>query len=277
MRALATVACVVAAIAALWLSFLAVGDLCLTGFPDGHLTDYDKAVDAPKRVLMWLEFGFVPLFLVLAFARHPGACRRLLAALVVFGLVVVVQLVGVPWYLEVISVSITESVARRAVRWAPIPWNAVFWRSRWGRFSAARRRRDGNPLPARRQGRQVEHELSAFVAFEVGGELAPSAECRVLEILERCAIGAGRSCDANDVGAQVGQHHHGVGHWSDGPDLHDFEADQRAGAGHRRSARPTVRPSAWRSTVPTVWGASRRTCFMTLPTSLRGSCETTST
>ena len=115
MRALAAVACVVAAIAALWLSFLAVGDLCLTGFPEGHLTDYDKAVDAPKRVLMWLEFGFVPLFLVLVFAR-----------------------IGT---------------------------------------------QDGNLLPARRQGRQVEHELSAFVAFEVGGELAPSAECRVLEIL----------------------------------------------------------------------------------------------
>ena len=98
------------------------------------------------------------------------------------------------------------------MRCAPIPWNAVFWRSWWGRFSAARTRGDGNPLPARRQGRQVEHELSAFVAFEVGGELAPPAECRVLEILGQGAIGAGRSCDANDVGNQVGRHHHGVGH-----------------------------------------------------------------
>jgi hypothetical protein len=100
MRALAIAACVVGAIGALWLSFLAVGDLCLTGFPDGHLTDYDKAVDAPKRVLMWLEFGFVPLFLVLAFAPIGTRARAvgLLAALVVFGLVVVVQLVGVPWY-----------------------------------------------------------------------------------------------------------------------------------------------------------------------------------
>jgi len=100
MRALAIAACVVGAIGALWLSFLAVGDLCLTGFPDGHLTDYEKAVDAPKRVLMWLEFGFVPLFLVLVFARIGTRARAvgLLAALVVFGLVVVVQLVCVPWY-----------------------------------------------------------------------------------------------------------------------------------------------------------------------------------
>jgi hypothetical protein len=50
MRALAMVACVVGAIAALWLTYLAVWDLYLTGFPDGHLTDYDKAVDAPKHV-----------------------------------------------------------------------------------------------------------------------------------------------------------------------------------------------------------------------------------
>src|SRR5271155_3530926 len=101
MKVLAIVACVVGAIAALGLAYLAVWDLYLTGFPDGHLTDYDKAVNTPKRILMWVEFGFVPLFLVLAFAR-----------------------IGT---------------------------------------------RDGNPLPARPQGRQVEHELSAFVAFEVGG------------------------------------------------------------------------------------------------------------
>ena len=73
MRALAKVGCLVSAIAALWLTLLAVGDLSLTGFPDGHLTDYDKAVDAPKRILMWVEFGFIPLFLVLAFPRSaPG-------------------------------------------------------------------------------------------------------------------------------------------------------------------------------------------------------------
>jgi hypothetical protein len=74
--------------------------LYLTGFPDGHLTDYDKAAEAPKRILMWVELGFVPLFLVLAFS--PIGTRKravgLLAALIVLVLVVVVQLVGVPWY-----------------------------------------------------------------------------------------------------------------------------------------------------------------------------------
>jgi hypothetical protein len=100
MRTLARVACVVAAVAALSLSYLAVGDLYLTGFPDGHLTDYDKAVDMPKRILMWVEVGFVPLFLVLAFSRIANRTRGvgLFAALIALGFVVVVQLVGLPWY-----------------------------------------------------------------------------------------------------------------------------------------------------------------------------------
>ena len=100
MRALPTVACLIAAVAALGLHGLASWDLYLTGFPDGHLTDYDKAVDAPKRILMWAELGFVPLFLVLAFS--PIGTRKravgLLAGLTALVLVVVVQLVGVPWY-----------------------------------------------------------------------------------------------------------------------------------------------------------------------------------
>jgi hypothetical protein len=100
MRALPAVACTVGIVAALWFALQAAGDLALTGFPDSHFTDYDKAVEVPKRILMWVEFGFVPLFPVLAFS--PIGTRKravgLLVALIVFGLVVLVQLVGVPWY-----------------------------------------------------------------------------------------------------------------------------------------------------------------------------------
>ena len=100
MRAVAIVACVIAAVAALGLHVLASWDLYLTGFPDGHLTDYDKAVDAPKRILMWAELGFVPLFLVLAFSPIGIRARGIgfLAAMSALGLVVLVQLIGVPWY-----------------------------------------------------------------------------------------------------------------------------------------------------------------------------------
>ena len=100
MRALPTVACVIAAVAALGLHVLASWDLYLTGFPDGHLTDYDKAVDAPKQILMWAELGLVPLFLVLAFSPIGTRARGvgLLAAMSALGLIILVQLVGVPWY-----------------------------------------------------------------------------------------------------------------------------------------------------------------------------------
>jgi len=87
-------------VAALWFALQAAGDLALTGFPDSHFTDYDKAVEVPKRILMWVEFGFVPLFLVLAFS--PIGTRKravgLLAALGVLVLVAILQLVCVPWY-----------------------------------------------------------------------------------------------------------------------------------------------------------------------------------
>jgi hypothetical protein len=100
MKVLATVACIVGAVAALWFAVEAAGDLYLTGFPDSHFTDYDKAVEVPKRILMWAEFGFVPLFLLLALPRMGERVRAVgpFVALIVLGLVVVVQLVGVPWY-----------------------------------------------------------------------------------------------------------------------------------------------------------------------------------
>src|ERR1700759_3430639 len=100
MKVLATVACIVGALVALLFAFQAAGDLYLTGFPDSHFTDYDKAVELPKRIVMWVEFGFVPLFLVLAFSPIGARSRAvgLLAALITLGLVVAVQLVGLPWY-----------------------------------------------------------------------------------------------------------------------------------------------------------------------------------
>jgi hypothetical protein len=100
MKALATIACIVSAVAALWFGLQAAGDLYLTGFPDSHFTDYDKAVELPKRILMWTEFGLVPVFLLLAVPRIYLRTRAVgpVVALMALGLVVAVQLVGVPWY-----------------------------------------------------------------------------------------------------------------------------------------------------------------------------------
>src|SRR5277367_6013143 len=100
MRALPIVACTVGAVAALWFALQAAGDLALTGFPDSHFTDYDNAVEVPKRILMWAEFGFVPLFLLLALPRireRVGVVGPIVA-LMALCLVVAFQLVGLPWY-----------------------------------------------------------------------------------------------------------------------------------------------------------------------------------
>ena len=96
----AIIACVVCAIAALGLVYMASMDIYLTGFPDSHLTAYDKAADAPKRIIVWVEWGFVLLFLVLAVLPISPRRRAVgsLVALVTLVLIAIVQWVGIPWY-----------------------------------------------------------------------------------------------------------------------------------------------------------------------------------
>jgi hypothetical protein len=98
--ALATIGCVVCAVAALGLASLASMDIYLTGFPDSHLTDYDRAADEPKRVLVCAEWAFVLLFLVLAVLPISTRARTVgsLVALVALILIAIVQWVGIPWY-----------------------------------------------------------------------------------------------------------------------------------------------------------------------------------
>ncbi|WP_445166057.1 hypothetical protein ACTXG7_19550 [Mycolicibacterium sp. Dal123E01] len=51
------VACAICAVGAALLAVVAGNDLYFTGFPDSHLTDYDKAAALPKRILMWGQWG----------------------------------------------------------------------------------------------------------------------------------------------------------------------------------------------------------------------------
>ena len=79
-------ACVVCAIAALGLAFMTSMNVSMDGFPDGHITDYEKATDAPLTTLAWVEAGFGLLFLALAFSPIGTRARAvgLLVALVAF-------------------------------------------------------------------------------------------------------------------------------------------------------------------------------------------------
>src|ERR1700761_6321326 len=96
----ATSAGVVAALAALGLAFMTLMEVSMYGFPDGHVTDYERAVDAPLTILAWVEAGFGLLFAALAFSPIGTRARAigLLIALIAFALVAMVAQVGVPWY-----------------------------------------------------------------------------------------------------------------------------------------------------------------------------------
>jgi membrane-associated PAP2 superfamily phosphatase len=75
-------------------------EVALAGFPDGHLTDYDKAANGPLGVFGYSEAGFGLLFLTLGFSPIKPRWRAvgLIACLVAFVLVAVVAQFGVPWY-----------------------------------------------------------------------------------------------------------------------------------------------------------------------------------
>jgi hypothetical protein len=100
MRVVARIGCIVCAGAALWLAFLTSSAVMMAGFPDGHLTDYDKAADAPLQAFGYTEAGFGLAFLALAFSPVKPRWRAvgLLACLIAFALVAAAAHVGVPWY-----------------------------------------------------------------------------------------------------------------------------------------------------------------------------------
>jgi hypothetical protein len=100
MRVFAIVACIVGAIAALGLAFWTFMAVSMYGFPDSHVTDYEKAAEPPLTILAWLEAGFGVVFLALAFSPIGTRARTvgLLVGMIAFVVVIVVAQVGVPWY-----------------------------------------------------------------------------------------------------------------------------------------------------------------------------------
>jgi hypothetical protein len=100
MSAFIRFACVLCAIAAILLAFTTAMDVHMAGFPDGSVTDYDKAVEAPLTIFAWLQAGFGVLFPAIAILSMDARARAisLLVGLIAFGLVVILTQIGVPWY-----------------------------------------------------------------------------------------------------------------------------------------------------------------------------------
>jgi hypothetical protein len=100
MRSLESIACVICAVAAIGLALLTSMDVSMFGFPDGYVTDYQKAAGPPLKVITRASAGLGLVFLALAFFPIRTRARTIawLAALIVLGLVTLAARIGIPWY-----------------------------------------------------------------------------------------------------------------------------------------------------------------------------------
>ena len=96
----AAIAGTLCAVAALWLAVTTYMDVSMAGFPDGHVTEFGKAVDGPLWAVTWLSLGLAVLFVALAFSPIRARLRAvgLVVVLAAFVLVALVAEVGIPWY-----------------------------------------------------------------------------------------------------------------------------------------------------------------------------------
>jgi len=100
MRSVTSIACVICAVAAIGLAFMTWMDVSMFGFPDGYVTDYQKAARPPLKIITWVAAGLGLVFLALAFvpARTKVRTTAWLAALVGLVLVALAGRIGIPWY-----------------------------------------------------------------------------------------------------------------------------------------------------------------------------------
>jgi hypothetical protein len=100
MRSLTSIACVICAVAAIGLAIMTWMDVSMFGFPDGYVTDYQKAAGPPLKVITWVAAGLGLLFLALAFVPIRTKVRTIAWLAAVIGLVLVTSAarIGIPWY-----------------------------------------------------------------------------------------------------------------------------------------------------------------------------------
>lgn len=92
------VVCLGFALSAFVIGGLTLFDVSAYGFPDGHLTEFQRAASFPLSVLSWLLLGVSSVFSGFCLrSRKLGGILALLF-LVVLVLLVLATLVGVPWY-----------------------------------------------------------------------------------------------------------------------------------------------------------------------------------
>ena len=90
---------VAAALIVFLFTYVLYYEIAMAGFPDGHLTDYDRAVKLPFTICNWINvvFGLYLLYLgFIAKAERPG--RKVLITVLLFILFNVITLYGMAYY-----------------------------------------------------------------------------------------------------------------------------------------------------------------------------------
>jgi hypothetical protein len=100
MKAFVRGASIVCAIAAFGLAIWAYMGVSMFGFPDGYVTDYQKAAETPLTIIAWASAGFGLVFLALAFSPIRSRPRTVawLAAVIALVVLATAAWVVVPWY-----------------------------------------------------------------------------------------------------------------------------------------------------------------------------------
>lgn len=99
-RALLVFVCLTCAVAAFGLALWTYSDVSLFGFPDGSLTDYQRAARTPLTVIGWTGVVLGLVFLAIAF-WSGGVRGRAIAWTVACGVLAVIAAaarIGVPWF-----------------------------------------------------------------------------------------------------------------------------------------------------------------------------------
>lgn len=91
---------VILALAIIALTLIGFMDISLTGFPDGHITEYEKATRLPRTVLLWMNLALGLYFFRLAFLGLTIRAKvmRLIITVAMLILLLAFTEIAIPWY-----------------------------------------------------------------------------------------------------------------------------------------------------------------------------------
>lgn len=99
-RHMVSIVSVILALVTIALTIIGFVDLSLIGFPDGHVTEYEKVSRRLRTALLWMNHAFGLYFFRLALLGLTMRAKvtRLLITLAVLMLLLAFTKIAIPWY-----------------------------------------------------------------------------------------------------------------------------------------------------------------------------------